>query len=137
MQEKNGGRIKAGSARSRAHMTFCQKCSGGAEPNVAVKTSRQRRHIATCRRGPKGSAALFAQIFKTRQRATSTRSVRAAEYRLRCDVKTSFLPKKERKKRVCGSFGSAVNSVYPEKRKRPPRNHFKQSFTQGECESII
>lgn len=31
---------------------------------MAVKTSRQRRHIATCRRGPKGSAALFAQIYK-------------------------------------------------------------------------
>lgn len=50
---------KAGSARSRAQMTFCQSAAES-RANVAVKTSRQRLHIATCRRGPKGSAALFA-----------------------------------------------------------------------------
>lgn len=56
-------RIKAGSVQSRAQMTFCESAAGS-RANVAVKTSRRQRHIATCRRGPKGSAALFARIYK-------------------------------------------------------------------------
>lgn len=40
------------------------------------------------------------------------------------DVKTSFLQKKKIwfSPQVSGSFGSAVNNVYPEKHKRSPRN---------------